>query len=311
MKNFYTHDQIKHRWPHIVPTVEEPGHRHFHFRPSRPANLLVTLDRQTKEVNVSAGTIGPLTWDPYTIVIHCAKSSLDSVHNIQEIGAECVVGLPGKDIIYETWITALSIPRGVNEAEVARLTLFPSRLVTPPSIAECPINFECVIEYYREQHSHYIAFLRVLGATVDEEVLTMNQEEAMYQYPTWEVEDVDNEWGGKVERLGILGDFLPTPRVRAARGWGTSFTNWLEDLYTAGELSSEEYETARGWMGAWDRMSGQPQSDWQPQSDALEPQALPSERDHLKKKITRLFELIAWEEFDTLHELLAQRDPMF
>ena len=305
MKTFYTHDQIKQRRAYVVPGIEEPGHRHFHFRPSRPANLLVTLDRETKEVNVSAGTIGPLTWDPYTIVIHCAKSSLDSSHNIQEVGAECVIGLPGKDIMYETWITALSIPRGVNEAGAARLTLLPSQVVAPPSIAECPINFECVIEYFRDQHSHDIAFLRVLGATVDVEVLAMDQKEAMHQYPTWEVDDVDNVWGGKVERLGILGDFLPAPKVRLTRGWGRSFTGWLEDLHTTGELSSEEYETAQGWIAAWDSMSGQPQSDWQPQSDALEPQALPSERDQLKERITRLFELMAWDEFEAVHELLA------
>ena len=87
MKTFYTHDEIKQRWSHIVQGIEEPSHRHFHFRPSRPANLLVTLDHITQELNVSAGTIGPLSWDPYTIVIHCAKSSLDSVSNIQQVGA--------------------------------------------------------------------------------------------------------------------------------------------------------------------------------------------------------------------------------
>lgn len=80
------------------------------------------------------------------------------MHNIQQVGAQCVVALPGRSIIYQTWITALCVPRGIKEARAARLTLFPSQLVDAPSIAECPLNLECVIEYYREPHSHWSAF---------------------------------------------------------------------------------------------------------------------------------------------------------
>ena len=306
MKTFYTHDEIKQRWTHIVQGIEEPSHCHFHFRPSRPANLLVTLDHITQELNVSAGTIGPLSWDPYTIVIHCAKSSLDSVSNIQQVGAECVVALPGNDIIHETWITALCLPRGVNEAGPARLTLFPSTLVTPPSIAECPVNFECVIEHYREQHSHYIAFLRILGASVDEALFTMDPNEAMRRYPTWEVDDIENEWGGSVERLGVLGEFLDAPRVRPARGWGGRFDDWLVDLQQTGELSAEEYQTAGRWLDRWAEMGSHQSSTWGADKDALAAQECSEKRQELKDKVTRICELVAWDEMERLHELLRR-----
>jgi len=305
VKNFYTRYQISERWPYLLPGIYEPAHRHFHFRPARPANLLVTLDRETGEVNVSAGTIAPLSWDPYTIVIHCAKSSLDSVHNIQQVGAECVIGLPTKDIVYETWCTALCVPRGVNEAIVARLTQIPSHVVKPPSIAECPINFECVIEWYREQHSHYIAGLRVLGASVDERLFDMPQEEAMHWYPTWEVDDIVNEWGGSVERLGVLGEFLPTPRVPVKRGWGASAVDWLADLHAAGELNDQEFATAQAWLAEWEQLAPVPDPHWgafQGDETARERSA---RREALKQLLTRLFEYMAWEEMDALHALLC------
>jgi flavin reductase (DIM6/NTAB) family NADH-FMN oxidoreductase RutF len=306
MKTFYTHDEIKQRWPEIVPGIEEPSHRHFHFRPARPANILVTRDPETNELNVSAGTIGPLTWDPYTIVVHCARSSLDSVHNIQNVGAPCVIALPGTDIITETWITALSVPRGVNEAVVAHLTLVPSRLIDVPSIAECPVNFECRIEWYREQHSHYIAGVRVLGASIDDRAAAMSQEEAMRWYPTWEVDDVENAWGGDVERLGILGEFLSTPAVRPQRGWGAPAIAWLADLHAAGELDEAAYATAERWLAEWEDLAPLRSARWQVEENKIEAQEASERREALQARITRLFEFVAWEEYDALRALLSE-----
>jgi flavin reductase (DIM6/NTAB) family NADH-FMN oxidoreductase RutF len=305
MRIYCTHDEIKQRWPYIVAGVEEPSHRHFAFRPPRPANILVTLDRVTGEINVSAGTIGPLTWDPYTIVIHCSKSSLDSSANIQQVGAECVVALPGTDIITETWITALNLPRGVNEGRVARFTFYPSRLVKAPSIAECPVNFECVIEQFREQHSHYIAFLRVLGASVDESLLTEHADAAQQRFPTWEVDDVDNPWGGSVERLGVLGEFLDAPRVRAARGWGGHFEDWLVDLQQTGELSLAEFATAGRWLARWAEVANMRPAGWGGDEPAVSTAQEMPERAALQAQVTRLCELIAWNELEQLHALLA------
>lgn len=307
MKTFYTHDQIRERLPYLVPGIEESSHRHFHFQPARPANLLVTVDRETREVNVSAGTIGPLTWDPYTIAIHCGKGSLDSMHNIQQVGSECVIGLPGTDIVHETWITALCVPRGINEARLARLTLYPSRMVEPPSVAECPVNYECVIEYFREQHSHWIAFLRVVGASVDEALFHTRQEEAMRQFPTWEVDDITNEWGGDVERLGVLGELLLGPPARAPRGWGSAFGDWLGDLQASGELGAEEYETAQSWLIEWARVSPMTDSEWDADADSQSAPAESQEVSRLRERLKRLCELVAWDEFDELHRLLTAR----
>lgn len=269
MKVFYTHDEIEQRYPYLVPGIEEPSHRHFAFQPARPANLLVSLDRVTGEINVSAGTIGPLSGDPYTIAIHCSKSSLDSSANIQQVGAECVVALPGDDIIPQTWMTALNLPRGVNEAKVARLTLYPSRLVKAPSI--------------------------------DESLLTEDPDAAMRRFPTWEVDDVDNTWHGSVERLGVLGEFLSSPRVRPARGWGSHLEDWLLDLHQTGELSEQELQTASAWLEQWASLADVRLAAWSNtgvESDRAQ------EREQMHQRITRLCTLMAWDELDELHRLL-------
>jgi flavin reductase (DIM6/NTAB) family NADH-FMN oxidoreductase RutF len=238
-KVYFDHDEIQERPNKRFPAAD-PFTIHYHFRPARPANLCVTLDRDTGEVNVSAGTLGPLTWNPYTMCLHISRGSPHTYNNLYE-GGECVVALPGKDIVKETWITALPLPRGISEAEVAGLTEFPSRHVKVPGIAECPVNFECVVEFKKDYYTHAIVFVRVLGASIDEKVLGMDREAVVRWYPTYEVDDVANEFGGSVERLGVMGEILECPRFPLApkAGWYQSFDRWMTELREEGFLTPE------------------------------------------------------------------------
>lgn len=171
---------------------------HFHFRPVRPADLLICLDPISDEVNMSGGTYGPLSNDPFAIALHVHRSSHDSQRNVAQRppGTEVVVALPGRNIVAQTWHGALPCPRGINEADVARLTLYPSKLVQPPSIAECPVNLECVVDAVYHSGGSDSVFCRVLGATIDEEILGKDRLDLIREYPTHECDDLDNQWGG-------------------------------------------------------------------------------------------------------------------
>jgi flavin reductase (DIM6/NTAB) family NADH-FMN oxidoreductase RutF len=230
-KVFFAHDQIQERPNKRYPTAD-PHQIHYHFRPARPANLCITLDPETGEVNASAGTFGPLTWGPYTMCLHINR--LDSPHSYHNLSHsdECVVALPSRDMVKETWIAALPLPRGVNELDVAGLHACPSTLVKPPGVLECPVNFECKVEFFKDYHSHGIVFVRVLGATIDEEVLGMTREEVIHRYPTYEIDDRANRFGGSVERLGVMGEIFDCPEFPLApkSGWGNAFERWVQDL---------------------------------------------------------------------------------
>ena len=260
-KLYFSHDEILER-PSPKHPLNDPFQFHYHFRPARPANLCVSKDRETGEVNVSAGTLGPLTWNPYTMCLHISrKGSPHSYRNLFE-GGECVVALPGKDIVRETWITALPLPRGISEMEVAGLHSFASRLVDVPGVAECAVNFECKVEFKKDYHSHGIVFVRVLGASIDEEVIPLERAEVVSRFPTYEIDDKANKFGGSIERLGVMGEIVecPTFPLGPKAGWDNSFERWMRELKEEGYLSEAglggilaafgEYEAAFASVGA-------------------------------------------------------------
>jgi flavin reductase (DIM6/NTAB) family NADH-FMN oxidoreductase RutF len=238
---FFTHDEILER-PNSRYPADDPFQIHYHFRPARPANLTITKDKDTGNINVSAGTIGPLTWVPYTMCLHVNIHGSPHTYNNLQIGSHCVVSLPGRDIVDETWYTALPLLEGISEMEVAGLHTVPSTLIDVPGVAECPVNFECVVEFKHDYYTHGIFFLRILGASIDEKVLTMSREEVVSWFPTYEVDDMANEWGGSIERLGVMGDIFPCPTfpIGAKEGWYTGFNAWIVDLASENYITKDE-----------------------------------------------------------------------
>ena len=239
-KIFFTHDQIQER-PNKRFDAPDPFQIHYHFRPARPANFCVTRNKNGS-LNVSAGTIGPLTWKPYTMCLHINISGSPHSYNNIWVGSECVIALPSRNQVKETWITALPLPEGISELEVAGMHESPSTMVKVPGIAECPVNFECVVEFKQDYYTHGIVFVRVLGATIDKEVLSMSREEAVHYYPTYEVDDKANRFGGSIERLGVMGEIFECPSFPYApkAGWYQSFDTWMKDLADENYLSNEE-----------------------------------------------------------------------
>jgi len=270
---------------------------HFHFRPVRPADIVVSLDPVSGEVNLAAGTYGITAWNPLTVGLHIHKSSYDSQRNVSAapLGTELVIALPGRDIVRETWITSMPIPRGINEGELGRLTLRPSQCVRPPSIAECPVNLETVIERIDLYGIHHIVLCRVLGATIGQEFVGADRLSALRSYPTHECDDVDNAWEGAVERLSLLGELLPCPTFPCGprRGLNGTFDEWLAELGEAGWLAAANLARLQAWAARWRQLADQPGA---------------ADRAALRRRLSRAIELAAWEEFDTLNAYLAAEE---
>ena len=282
---YYSVDELLGR--PAFPGMEDPTLLYYHFRPARPANLLVTRDPESAELNLAAGTFGPLTDHPYTVCLHL-HSSPHSALSLSTVGAECVVALPGRDLVRETWIPALPFPRGIFEAEVAELSLLPSQAVSVPGIVECPVNLECVVELVRDLYGRATAvFLRVVGASIDEEMLSLDRAGQVCQYPTYEVDDATNVWGGSIERLGVNGPILECPGfpVGAKRGFNSDMTDWIADLQHDGYLSEAEIATLSDWVEELNRSGGEKRS--------------------LCERLTKALAFAAWEEWDDLRAHLG------
>lgn len=267
---------------------------HYHCNPPRPANYCVTLDPDTGDVNIMAGTIGPLTWNPFTICLHIDRANSQDTYRNLQASDECVIALPGWDLLQQTWIVNFSLPRGINEAEVARLTLYGSQQVKPPSVAECPVNLECRVEFFKDYYTHGIFFLRVVASSVDEELLAMSREEALKRYPTYEVDSVSNQWGGTVERLGGIGEVkrCPTFPVGWKEGFSCRLAGWVDDLLGERLISRVEHDLVSEWHRRWEVIVLHVESE---------------ERRTLKADLTKFCELAAWQEWDNLHRFLTER----
>jgi flavin reductase (DIM6/NTAB) family NADH-FMN oxidoreductase RutF len=287
---YYRVDELLHR--PVLPGITDKTQIYYHFRPARPANLVVTRDPASGDLNVSAGTYGVLTESPLTLGLHISKHSFDTARNIQGVGTECVVALPTRDQVRETWYTALPIPRGISEAEVANLTLLPSRAVSVPGIAECPVNLECRVELVKDWRSHWVVFLLVVGASIDEEMIKGERLDIIRHYPTYEVDDQLNQFGGSIERLGVNGELLACPGfpTGAKRGPAAPVEEWIADLQNEHLISAPEAEVIQGWLGSWRVAAAR--GDQQ-------------RTDELRAPLARTLELAAWEDWAALHEHVA------
>jgi len=276
----------------VLPGISDRTQIYYHFRPARPANLVVTRDPLSGDLNVSAGTYGVLTEYPLTIGLHISKHSFDTARNIQGVGTECVVALPTRHQIRETWYTALPIPRGIFEGDIAGFTLLPSQAVSVPGIAECPVNLECRTEMVKDWHTHYAVFLKVVAASIDDELLTHDRQDIIRYYPTYEVDDQLNIFGGSIERLGVNGDLLSCPGfpVDARRGAAAPTEEWIGDLQAAGYVSEADATTIKGWLHSW--------------RDA-EARGNEAQMNRLREPLTRALELAAWEDWPALHDHVA------
>ena len=69
------------------------------------------------------------------------KHSLDNVLQVKE----CVINMVNYDMVQQMSLASTEYANGVNEFEKAGFTMLPSQLVTPPRVAEAPVQLECVV----------------------------------------------------------------------------------------------------------------------------------------------------------------------
>ena len=69
------------------------------------------------------------------------KHSLENVLQVKE----CVINIVDYSMVQQMSLASTEYAKGVNEFEKAGFTMLPSQLVTPPRVAEAPVQLECVV----------------------------------------------------------------------------------------------------------------------------------------------------------------------
>lgn len=134
----------------------------YKFLAPRPVVLITTVDRQGRINAAPMSWVTPVESEPPIMAFSTSYES-DTYRNIADTH-EFVINLVPAAIRKQMWTCGKSFPRGVNELERAGLSWEPSERVKPPRVAECPVNFECKLEWMHEGPEYVVIAGRVVAA---------------------------------------------------------------------------------------------------------------------------------------------------
>jgi flavin reductase (DIM6/NTAB) family NADH-FMN oxidoreductase RutF len=106
-----------------------------------------------------------------------SNGAKDSLRNVRETG-EFVWNLATRETAEQMNASCATVPYGMDEFELAKLTKAPSRLVGPPRVAESPVNFECKVTEIIQIKSHagvlapsWLVLGEVVAVHIDQKLL--------------------------------------------------------------------------------------------------------------------------------------------
>jgi flavin reductase (DIM6/NTAB) family NADH-FMN oxidoreductase RutF len=114
----------------------------------RPIAWITTIDQEGRVNLAPFSFFNAVGANPPMVVFSAGfqrdGSKKDTLSNVEATG-EFVVNAAVADRAKEVNLTSKVLPPGHSEAELAGLTLTPSRKVKPPGVAESPVHLECVV----------------------------------------------------------------------------------------------------------------------------------------------------------------------
>jgi flavin reductase (DIM6/NTAB) family NADH-FMN oxidoreductase RutF len=129
--------------------------------------LVTTLNEDGSSNVAPKSCVSLMIFRPLLLAMGCNLTHW-TAQNLRR-GLECVVNIPGAPLAARAWAASeLPHPRTL---ESSGFTPFASRQVRPPGIAECHAHFECAFEREIVYGEEIIFLLRVLGATIDKDLL--------------------------------------------------------------------------------------------------------------------------------------------
>ena len=134
------------------------------------------------------GTDGSVNLAPYSffnafnytppIIGFASVGAKDSLRNARETG-EFVWNLATRALAEPMNASCAAAPYGTSEFDLAGLTAAPSRQVSPPRVAESPVNFECKVTDIVQLRSHtgvlcesWLVLGEVVAVHIDDALLT-------------------------------------------------------------------------------------------------------------------------------------------
>jgi Conserved protein/domain typically associated with flavoprotein oxygenases, DIM6/NTAB family len=174
--------------------------------------------------------------------------------NLEET-PECVISYYGHNLLRESWIAGMPIPKGISEIDVMGLTALPSEQVKPAGIAECPINLEAKVlhkNYLGKRWVNYIC--EVVGVTVHKELDERNRREPYAGYGVMLIDPILEIFIGKggtpeTDNIRLVYDRLDWDKIERCpeeigckEEWIGTFKQWMHDEQARGNVTQEDVE---------------------------------------------------------------------
>ena len=235
-------------------------------QPPQITYFINSLDKEGNH-NVSTVTMGTAMiqgdgfYFPFAIN-HFDFAPKDSLSNLSEV-SECVISYVGRGMLHESWIAALPIPKGINEADICNFHMLPSKKVRPAGIAECPINLECkIIQTIDTGCSTKIFLAKVVGVTVHKDLVELHEKSELATGilnidPIFEIV-IDTLEDGRPPRLFYAAlnreSLLATSdEIGNTKRWGGSFGEWMDSELERGRIAGDEHDEIMALYTAWDK----------------------------------------------------------
>ena len=129
-------------------TAELQNYLQYAIAP-RPICFASTIDKEGN-VNLSPFSFFNLfSTNPPVCIFSPARRVRDNttkhtLENVLEV-PECVINIVNYNMVQQTSLASVEYAKGVNEFLKSGFTELKSELVTPPRVAEAPVQFECVV----------------------------------------------------------------------------------------------------------------------------------------------------------------------
>ena len=151
----------------------------------RTAVIPVVRDLRTGYLNAATYSAGVFTTNPLRVLF--GPKGADAIDAFRRAGEFCVA-VPGREQINHVWVTALEIPHGISEIDVAGWHELASRQIATPGIEECPLNLECRNVFCQALPPPWRTLVigEVAGVSIDSNLLALPRSEVVKLYPMHE-----------------------------------------------------------------------------------------------------------------------------
>lgn len=189
--------------------------------------------------------------------------------NLREV-PELVISYFGHDMVRESWIAGMPVPKGIDEIDVMGCTRLPSTVVKPVGIAECPINLEAKVLHVHKLGARWTNYIcEIVYASIHKDLVEENEHGKLAGYgmlaidPPFEVMIAAGNTP-ETKNYRLYYDRLDFDKIERCPedigyndDWIGTFKQWIDEETGRGRLTQAEANRAFELEQTW-RMNRDP-----------------------------------------------------